>query len=94
MLILSMRSPSSGLGLYDEPSRFDVAVNAVQAGQADAIMAGMTITEARFPKSYFFQIPTMTPKLSLHSCRPESHRLQRAKRKDSLELKTEHFKLS
>ncbi|MGT2784822.1 ABC transporter substrate-binding protein/permease [Streptococcus merionis] len=37
---------------------FDAAVNAVQSGQADAIMAGMTITEARqkvftFSDSYF-----------------------------------------
>lgn len=37
---------------------FDAAVNAVQAGQADAIMAGMTITDARkkvftFSDSYF-----------------------------------------
>ena len=45
---------------------FDAAVNAVQAGQADAIMAGMTITEAR-QKVFTFSDPYYDTKIVLYT---------------------------
>ena len=45
---------------------FDAAVNAVQAGQADAIMAGMTITEER-QKVFTFSDPYYDTKIVLYT---------------------------
>lgn len=45
---------------------FDAAVNAVQAGQADAIMAGMTITDAR-QKVFTFSDPYYDTKIVLYT---------------------------
>lgn len=45
---------------------FDAAVNAVQAGQADAIMAGMTITDAR-EKVFTFSDPYYDTKIVLYT---------------------------
>ena len=44
---------------------FDAAVNAVQSGQADAIMAGMTKTKENVKMSLPCLIPIMIQKLSL-----------------------------
>lgn len=53
---------------------FDAAVNAVQAGQADAIMAGMTITEAR-QKVFTFSDPYYDTKIVLYTRLTKGHRL-------------------
>ena len=51
-------------GIWTNPSLdFDAAVNAVQAGQADAIMAGMTKTTEREKSS-----PCLIPLLRYKSC--------------------------
>lgn len=47
---------------------FDAAVNAIQSGQADALMAGTTITEAR-KRSFISQTHTTTLKSLLRHVR-------------------------
>ena len=69
------------LGLYDEPPSFDAAVNAVQAGQADAIMAGMTITKP-VKSSLPFPTPYYDTKIVLYTALTKRSRIIAVKRKN------------
>ena len=89
MLILSIKSLKSKDGISNVLSGFDAAVNAVQSGQADAIMAGMTKQKKNVKMSLPCLIPIMIQKLSLLPQRQIKSPSMRNLAGKQLELRTE-----